>query len=148
MTVPVNPNRNPRPSLARSFFALLAGLIVAVTVVSICDLAAGTLHPVPEGFDLLDAEQVGAHLSSAPASAMLVVLLGWLLGPFAGGVVASRVAARRRRQCPWVIASVFMAFIIVNLGSIPHPAWMVVAALLGVPASGWFAGRLAPPDEV
>lgn len=135
------------PPVARSFFAVMAGMIVAVTVVSVCDLAAGTLHPVPAGFDLRDVEQMKAHMASAPASAMLVVLLGWILGPFAGGFVASRVAARSRRQYAWVIAGVLLAATISNLLSIPHPAWMVVAALVGVPAAGWFASQLAPADE-
>ena len=134
------------PRVARSFLAVMAGMIVAVTVVSICDLAAGTLHPVPPGFDLRDVEQMKAHISSAPASAMIVVLLGWILGPFAGGFVASRVAARSRRRYAWVISGVLLAATIANLLSIPHPAWMVVAALVGVPAAGWFAAQHAPPD--
>ena len=99
------------PPFARSFVAVMAGMVVAVTLVSIFDL------------------------------------LGWVLGAFAGGLVASRVAARSRRQYSWVIAGVSLAATIANLRAIPHPAWMVVGALFGVPAAGWCAARFAPPDD-
>jgi predicted acyltransferase len=78
---------------------------------------------------------------------MLVVLVGWILAPFAGGLVASRVAARSRRQYAWVIAGVLLAATLANLRAVPHPAWMVVGGLIGVPAAGWLAARLAPRDE-
>jgi len=134
------------PPFARSFVAVMGGMVVAVTIVSVCDLIAGTFHPLPAGLDLSDRAQVAAHAAAAPTSALLVVLLGWILGPFAGGLVASRVAARSRKQYAWVIAGVLLAATAANLLAIPHPAWMVVGALLGVPGAGWLAARFAPPD--
>ncbi len=135
------------PPFARSFVAVMAGMVVAVTIVSICDLAAGTLHPLPAGFDMRDVAQMKAHAAAAPALAMLVVLVGWIVGSFAGGVVASRVAARSRGQYAWVVAGVLLAATLANLRAIPHPAWMVIGALVGVPAAGWLAARLAPPAD-
>lgn len=102
----------------------MAGMLVAVTVVSMCDLAAGALHPPPVGFDLTDMAQVKAHAAAAPTVALMVVLLGWLLGPFAGGLVASRIAARSRKQYAWIIAGVLLAATLANLLAIPHPIWM------------------------
>jgi len=135
------------PPIARSFAAVMGGMVVAVTIVSLCDLAAGALHPLPPGLDITDMAQVKAHAEAAPTAALLVVLFGWLLGPFAGGLVASRVAARSRKQYAWIIAGVLLAATLSNLLAIPHPAWMVIGALAGVPGAGWLAARLAPPDE-
>jgi hypothetical protein len=134
------------PPIARSFAAVIAGMVVAVTVVSIFDRGAGLLHPVPAGFDVTDMAQVNAHASSAPTGALLLVLTGWILGPFAGGLVASRIAIHSRRLYAWVILALLLSATIANLIAIPHPAWMVAAALLGVPWAGWMAARLAPPD--
>ena len=134
------------PPFARSFVAVMAGMVVAVTIVSVGDLVAGTIHPLPAGFDMGDMAQVRAHAAAAPWSAMLTVLVGWILAPFAGGLVASRVSARSRRQYAWVIAGVMLAATLANLRALPHPAWMVVGALIGVPAAGWLAARLAPSD--
>lgn len=135
------------PPITRSFAAVISGMVIAVTIVSIFDSVAGMLHPVPAGFDVTDLAQVKAHAGSAPVGALLLVLAGWILGPFAGGLVASRVATRSRRLYAWVILALLFSATIANLLAIPHPAWMVVAALLGVPWAGWMAARLAPPDE-
>lgn len=135
------------PPFARSFVAVMAGMVVAVTIVSIGDLAAGAMHPLPTGFDMRDVAQMKSHAAAAPASAMFVVLVGWIMGAFVGGLVASRVAARSRGQYAWVIAGVILAATLANLRAIPHPAWMVIGALVGVPAAGWLAARLAPPAD-
>lgn len=126
----------------------MAGMLVAVTVVTLCDYAARMLHPPPLGFDMADMAQVRAHAGAAPTVALLAVLLGWMVAPFAGGLVASRIAVRSRKQYAWIIAGVLLAWTLVNLLASPHPIWMVVGALVGVPAAGWLAARLAPPDDV
>jgi hypothetical protein len=136
----------PLPPFARSFVAVMAGMVVAVTIVSLGDLVGGRFHPVPPGLDMNDLQQMRSHAAAAPVPAMLAVLVGWILGPFAGGIVASRVAARSRRQYAFVITGIMLAATLANLLAIPHPAWMVVGALLGVPAAGWLAARFAPPD--
>jgi hypothetical protein len=135
------------PPIARSFAAVMAGMVVAVTIVSVFDLVAGRFHPLPAGIDVRDMAQMRAHAEAAPPSAMLIVLAGWIVAPFVGGLVASRIAARSRHQYAWVIAGVLLAATLANLFAIPHPAWMVAGALIGVPSAGWLAARLAPPDE-
>ena len=136
------------PPFARSFVAVMSGMVVAVTIVSLSDLVAGLFHTLPAGFDVGDIARVRSHAAAAPLSAMLIVLAGWILASFAGGLVASRVAARSRGQYAWVIAGVLLAATIANLRALPHPAWMVAGALIGVPAAGWLAARLAPRDGV
>ncbi len=134
------------PPAMRSFIAIVGGMVVAVTVVSACDMLAGLLHPVPPGFDPADVAQLKAHAESAPPAALATVLLGWLLGPLAGGLVATRVAEHDRSRYAWVIAALLLAATISNLVAIRHPLWMVVAAVVGIPAMGWLAARLAPAD--
>lgn len=121
-------------------------MVCAITLVSLLDLGAARLHPTPPGFDPRDMTQVAAHASSAPVSALLVVLLGWIIGPFVGGVVATRIADQTRAMYAWIIMSLFLTATAMNLYAIPHPWWMTIGALLGVPAAGWWAARLAPPD--
>lgn len=135
------------PPAMRSFVAVIAGMVVAVTVVSVFDLLASLMHPLPEGIDVNDMAALQAHAAAAPVSALALVLLGWAAGPFAGGLVASRVAARRRASYAWIIMSLLFAATLANLFAIPHPTWMVAGAVLLIPAAGWLAARLAPPDE-
>lgn len=134
------------PSAARSFIAIIAGMVVAVTCVSVFDLIAGTFHPVPAGFDPTDWEQVKAHAANAPTPALLLVLLGWMVGSFAGGVVASRIAERKRKGYAYIISTLILAATISNFFTVPHPMWMMTAAIIGIGVAGLQAARLAPPE--
>ncbi|MBX7119299.1 MAG: hypothetical protein K1X31_09915 [Gemmatimonadaceae bacterium] len=134
------------PPAMRSFIAVIGGMVIALTVGSMCDLVAGRLHPVPEGFDLTNAEMLRAHAAAAPTGALLVVALGWLLGPFAGGLVATRIAEHNRPLHAYAIAGILFAATLSNLMRIPHPFWMTFAAVFGIPFAGWLAVRFAPTD--
>ena len=79
----------------RAFLAVMTGMLIAVTLVSITDLVAGRMHPAPPGFDYMDPAQVQAHIATMPANAWLVMLAGWLGATLAGGSVAARVAPSR-----------------------------------------------------
>lgn len=135
------------PPAMRSFIAVIAGMVVAVTCVSVFDLIGGRLHPLPPGTDLTDMAALQAHAAAAPTSALAVVLAGWLVGPLVGGLVAGRVADRQQRMYPWVITSLLFAGTLSTLYRIPHPTWMVVGAILGIPAAGWLAARLTPSGK-
>lgn len=125
-------------------------MVVAVTIVSLFDFVAGRLHPLPAGLDPADPANLGrlkAHIAATPAAALALVLAGWIAGPFGGGLVASRVAGTNRRQYPWIIMALLFAATIANFFAFPHPTWMIVGAVLGIPSAAWWASRLAPPDE-
>lgn len=134
------------PPIARSFAAVITGMIAAVTVVTGFERLAARLHPLPPGFDMQDMARLKAHAESAPTGALLLVLAGWIVAPFVGGLVATRVANKGRRQYAWVIVALLSSLTIATLVAIPHPAWMIVAAVIGVPSAGWWAARLAPAD--
>ncbi len=136
------------PSAARSFIAIIAGMVVAVTCISAFDLIAGTFHPVPEGFDATNWEQVKAHAANAPTPALVVVLLGWVGGSFVGGVVSSRIAERKRKGYAYIISTLILAATISNFFTVPHPMWMMIAAIIGIAFAGMQAARLAPPETV
>ncbi len=135
------------PSAARSFIAIVAGMVIAVTCVSAFDLIAGTFHPVPPGFDPTNWEQVRAHAANAPTPALVIVLLGWMVGSFAGGLVSSRIAERKRRGYAYIISTLILAATISNFFTVPHPAWMMLSAVTGIVLSGMLAARLAPADS-
>ena len=128
----------------RAFLAVMTGMLIAVTLVSITDLVAGRMHPAPLGFDYMDPAQVHAHIATMPANAWLVMLAGWLGATLAGGSVAARVAPSRPDYYAWIVAGIFFAATMTNVVRIQHPTWMIGAAVFGIPMMGWLAARLAP----
>ncbi len=132
--------------IARSFGAVVAGMVISFSVVYLLELVAQLVHPLPAGIDVSDLAQVKAHYSGAPVTVMLLILFGWVLGPFVGGVVATRIADRDRAIFPWVVMSLFLMVTLRVAFAIDYPLWMKLGGLLGIPAAAWWAARLAPPD--
>jgi hypothetical protein len=134
------------PPGIRSFAAIIAGMLAAVALVMAMDWIVSLMHPLPSGFDYRVVAQMNAHIEAAPMHAKFAMVGGWVLAPFVGGVVATRIADRMRPMYAWAITGLFFATTIGNLVRFAHPQWMWAVALVGVPAAGWYAARLSPKD--
>jgi len=129
--------------MGRTILGVLAGLVVAWLVMSLCEFGSLALHRPPPGLDLRDPEALALHIASAPLSAMLLVLAGWVLGAFLGGWVAARIA-RHRLAAALVIGALVVLGVIANNLMIPHPLWMTITGIaLPIPAAWLAASRLA-----
>ncbi len=132
------------PPIARSFLSIVGGMATAVLVVITMDKLGAMIHPLPPGFDPRQSAMVNAHIATAPLGAMLVMVSGWVLAPFVGGVVASHLSGRAGGLYAWSIALLFLSVTLVNLGTYVHPPWMWLVATAGIPGAGWLASRLGP----
>lgn len=104
----------------RSALVLLAGVVVAVIVVTLMDTMAGR----------------------TPTAAVLIVLAGWVLAAGAGSYVATRLATRSRPIHGLIVALFVLVATVGNLAAIPHPVWLWPAAIILIPAAGWAATKL------
>jgi len=130
--------------MGRTILGVLAGLVVAWLVMSLCEFGSVALHPPSPGLNLRHPEALALHIASAPLSALLLVLAGWVLGAFFGGWVAAKIA-RHRLAAALVIGALMVLGVIANNLLVPHPLWMTIAGItLPIPAA-WFAARLARP---
>jgi len=131
--------------MGRLLFALLVGVIVNGLIVFGVESVSTLLHPLPQGFDASNVGQMRAYLASggAPVTAMVMVVVGYLLGAFGGAFAASKLAPNRGLMPALVIGQISLVFIIINLITLPHPMWMMIASVL-VPIPGaWAGGRAA-----
>ena len=67
---------------------------------------------------------------------VLVAFFGTFVATWLGGAPALINAI--------VVGSLVFAATVANLLMIPHPLWFSVAALVGIPVSAFFGGKLAP----
>jgi hypothetical protein len=130
--------------MGRTILGILAGLVVAWLAMTICEFASLFLHRPPAGLDLRDPQALAAHIAAAPLSAMMVVVIGWVLAAFVGGWVAARIA-RHRLVAALVIGGLVLAGVIANNAMIPHPLWMTVAGIALPLPLAWLAARAASP---
>jgi hypothetical protein len=135
----------------RSAIVLLAGVVVAVLVITLMDTVAGSIYSLPAGVDRSNPESLRQAVAGLPTAAFLLLLAGWVLAAAAGSYVAARTATHARVIHGLIVAVFVLVATVANLAAIPHPAWLWPAAIILIPAGGWLATRLvvrptmAPP---
>ena len=134
------------PPLVRSALVLLAGVVVALIVVTLGDTVAGRLYSLPRGVSG-DPESLRQAVAALPTAAFLLLLAGWVLAGAAGSYVAARTSAHDRVIHGMIVTLFVLVATIGNLAAIPHPGWLWPAVIILIPAGGWLAARLVvgPP---
>lgn len=136
--------------MGRIVLGLLCGLVVAGISIFIVEALGHAIYPPPADIDIHNPEAWRAIMASMPLMAFVLVLVAWLLGALAGAWVAVRMVARPTVWPGIAIGVVILAGIGYNLVILPHPVWMLPAALVLVPLSAWLGASLglrrsAPP---
>ena len=127
--------------MGRTIAGVVVGVVVAWLTIMLAEFASAPLHPMPAGLDMRNPESVAAFVATLPASALLLVLAGWVLGGLVGGYVAASISRKPRPAL--TVGIVIVLGVIVNAVMIPHPMWMTIAGvLLPVPAA-WLGAKLA-----
>lgn len=134
-------------SVLRSLAAVFAGFVAASIVMMIIEIINGhVLHPelgkAAEG--MTDREKIRDLLASAPVSAFLVVLVGWLLGSLVGGWVTARLAARATIRHGLVVGALLTLAGIANNLMLPPPLWFWIVSLVVMMPAAYCGASLAP----
>lgn len=113
-------------------------------------VAAGLVGVLAGGLVIAVVEWCGHRLigpvdmrqpQSIPTGLFAFVLLGWVLGAAAAGAAAT-VWCGRRTPWPGIVAGLVLLLAAgINIASFAHPAWVVAAAVLLMPAAAWWASR-------
>lgn len=128
--------------MLRNVAAVLLGLFFGSLVnMALIVLNMGVLFPAPPDLDMNDPAQMGAYLSGLPAAAFLVVIAAHLGQAFVGGWVAARFGSSRPMLLALLVGALTMLGGVVNLVSLPAPAWMWVEVPLYLLVAA-AAGRL------
>ena len=130
---------NPTVRLA---LALFAGIIAAFITVMLIETAGHAIYPTPQGLNQNDAHPLRAYIDALPLGAKLFVLAAWLAGTVDGVFVSCLVGRRRYGLCAAAIGVVLLLATATNLWLIPHPLWLAVAGLLGIPLAAYATARL------
>ncbi len=131
--------------MIRKFFALLAGMMSAVTVVGLIEYLAHMMYAPAVPPDRHDPEAMRAFVAAMPTSAFLMILLAYAAGTFVGGSVASRVARSRAWRYAGSIGALILLFALLNIMMVPHPLWFTVAVIVVMPLAVALARALGAP---
>ena len=130
----------------RAAIGAVIGVVVAGIVVAITETIGHALFPPPPGIDVSNPADLERLWDVVQPGAKAMVALAWFLGPLAGACTA--IAIGRRVTSALIVGAILAAMALWTSQMFPHPAWMVVAAvvlpLLAVlAAKRLMAGRLA-----
>lgn len=122
--------------MGRKILAFVAGLVAGGVAVFLVESLSSLLHPIPEGIDTKDIDQMKEFVQGLPASAFAMVLLAHALGAFCAGSVSSWVAGLKWKAGAIALGLLFTIAGIANLVMIPHPLWFgIIDTLIYLPAA-------------
>jgi len=115
--------------MIKRILAVVLGLVAAVVTIMIVEGIGHSIYPM-EAVDMNDLNAMKAFMANIPTGAIVLVLVGWIVGAFAGGLVASLVEKTTAFRNSIVIGVVLLILSIINLITIPSPIWMWIGAIV------------------
>lgn len=113
----------------------VAAVVVGPVVVAVIEMLGHQVFPPPPGVDFTDRAQAEQYVKALPLGAILFVLSAWLCGSFAASFVGGRIARRLHWLYAVIGGGLILLATLANMMMIPHPTWLAVSAVLGIPAA-------------
>ena len=129
--------------VVRSILAILAGLLSAFVVIGLVEAIGMRLYPLPPGMDPRDPNSIKAVMANLPRGAMLCVLVAYAAGSVVGGWVAARFAPRAKLTHGMIVGLLLLTAGLLNMSTIPHPAWFWVSSIAIYVLGSWSGARAA-----
>ena len=114
----------------KKLWAVLAGLAAAIVVLIVVEMISHFIYPSPVNLDQKDPVQVHAYLSSLPAFAYFIVIIGHFLAMLVASFVANMIL--RESKTTNLVSLIFGGLVIMNIMMVHHPRWFVVADVSAV----------------
>lgn len=140
--------------MVRTIAGILVGIAIAVGFVFGAEGIVQMISPAPADFDMRDPDAVRARVASLPITAILLVLVGWLIGTGVGSWAAARIARNGAAWPGLAVGAAIFAATLYNLVTIPHPIWFATIAVIGLPIVSWLgagagrAGTATSPNSI
>jgi hypothetical protein len=130
-------------AVVRVVLGVLIGIAAGVGVVMLGDMLNHRFFPPPPEVQVTNPEAIRDYMQTAPMLSLLGLPVTWTVAAFVGAFAAAKIAARR--WAGWIAGCALFAATGLNLVLIPHPFWMLIAAIIFVPAGAWFGAQLGAP---
>ena len=127
----------------KNIVAGIAGILVAVGLVWIIEIASHTVYPPPPDLDFSDSEAVRLYVAGLPLGAFLFIGAAWFIGTLGGTLAACYVGTARPQTFALVVGAVMLVATAINLAMIAHPLWFSMAGIVAIVAAAWLGMTIA-----
>jgi len=108
---------------------VVAGFVVASVVMMIFEFVNSFIFPIPSDLDWSDPAAVQALTASLPWTAYILVLLGWIVGSFKSGCVATYLSGDTKYRTAFVLGVLLTIAGIANNIMIGHDMFFNIVGL-------------------
>ncbi len=129
--------------MIRKIAAVVVGTILAVVLIIVVERLSHMVYPPPADIDINNKEALKGYLGSVPVGALLFVGAAWMIGVFGGGMLATFIARESAGVNCTIIGGLVLAGTVLNLISIPHPAWFAIISIIAIIATTIVTGKTA-----
>lgn len=126
--------------MKRMILAGIAGIVAMMVTVVLVEAVGHSVFPPPAGTNLQDPEALKALMASMPLGALVMVVVGWLLGAAFGSMLAARLARPRGMGPALAVGVVMLLASGATMLMIPHPLWMMLFGLAAPLPIAWLSG--------
>ena len=116
--------------MIRTILALLIGLITGFLLIGLLEMVGHLIYPPPPGVDLTNPEIVKELIKNAPTGALILILISYAIGAFAGGLVAMLIGKKSPGLYIGGVGGGLLGGGILNLINLPHPLWFTILSIL------------------
>ncbi len=127
----------------RKVVAIVVGVVVSFVLIGAIDNLGHRVYPLTGMPAVADRAAMREYIAAMAPGAKAFAVAAWLVAGFFGPFLAARLARGPGVVAPVVVACVVLAAVVANLVMLPHPPWMNVVGVAGVPLLAWLATRLA-----
>lgn len=136
--------------MMRNVFAVVFGIVLAVILIMAVQTLGHMIYPPPTNIDFTDTTKMAAYIDNLPIGALLFVAGAWLVGTFAGGLLACFISRSRPLAYAAMVGGMVLFATAYTLIQIPHPVWFSIGAVVAIVATSYLTGRVGSlllPDE-
>ena len=119
--------------MGRKILAVVVGFIVATLIFMLFEMGNSMVMAPPSAEVMADRAKLADYMAKGPAMAYIVVLVGYIIGSFAGGFVVTKMG---RGGSPGatlsiIVGSILTLAMVANIMMLPgQPSWFIAAAFL------------------
>ena len=116
-------------AMVRNVLSVIAGVVVAMAFIFLVEGIMGVIYPPIPGTDLSNRETVRHLLDNVPRMVFLWLLIGYGVGSFAGGLVATLASFRQSILPALIVGAIVTIGGVMDLIDICHPLWFSITSL-------------------
>ena len=120
----------------RRMRALMAGMVVAFALSLVLENVVYRIYPPFEGFTAGDPQAMALYVADLPDGGFILMILGWALSAFVGGLIACLVGLQDLPRLVGVVTFAVIAGAATNFYMVEYPNWVMVSTVFATLLAG------------